>query len=90
MAWLLLFLVVAAAVVARQTAAIQAAARLRALRDERRALEARRGETERRIREASSRQILGRKAEALGLHQPADSEFVLFPMAPTGADGERP
>ncbi|MGH7702048.1 MAG: hypothetical protein ACREMO_03075, partial [Gemmatimonadales bacterium] len=80
MAWLLLFLLVAAVVVARQTAAIQTAARLRGLRDDRRALEARRGETQRRIRDASGRQILGRKAEALGLHQPADSELVLFPM----------
>jgi cell division protein FtsL len=82
--WLLLFLLVAVAVVARQTAAFKVARRLRDLRDQRAALEARRADLERRIREASGRQVLVPKAERdLGLHLPADSEFILF-AAPTG------
>jgi len=83
--WLLLFLMVTGLVVTRQTAAIQTARRLASLREERVALEARRGELRRRIRTASSRQVLGRRAEEqLGLHNPTDSEFVLFPL-PAGS-----
>jgi hypothetical protein len=79
--WLFIFLGGAVAVVARQTAALQTARRLHDLREERRNLEARRAELERRIRLASSRQILVPLAERkFGLHEPADSEFVLFPM----------
>jgi len=79
--WLFIFLGVAVAVVARQTAALQTARRLHDLREERRNLEARKAELERRIRLASSRQILVPLAErTFGLHEPADSEFVLFPM----------
>lgn len=79
--WLLIFLGGAVAVVARQTAALQTARRLHDLREERRSLEARRAELERRIRLASSRQILVPMAKrSFGLHEPADSEFVLFPV----------
>ena len=79
--WLFIFLGGAVAVVARQTAALQTARRLHDLREERRNLEARRADLERRIRLASSRQILVPLAErTFGLHEPADSEFVLFPM----------
>ncbi len=79
--WLFIFLGGAVAVVARQTAALQTARRLQDLREERRSLEARRAELERRIRLASSRQVLVPMAERnFGLHEPADSEFVLFPM----------
>jgi hypothetical protein len=79
--WLFIFLGGAVAVVARQTAALQTVRRLHDLREERRNLEARRAELERRIRLASSRQILVPLAERMfGLHEPADSEFVLFPM----------
>jgi hypothetical protein len=79
--WLFIFLGGAVAVVARQTAALQTARRLHDLREERRNLEARRAELERRIRLASSRRILVPLAErTFGLHEPADSEFVLFPM----------
>ena len=79
--WLLIFLGGAVAVVARQTAALQTATTLRDLRLERRSLEARRAELERRIRLASSRQVLVPMAKrTFGLHEPADSEFVLFPM----------
>lgn len=78
MLWLVLFLCVAAAVVARQTAAFAAARRLRDLRAERTTLEARRADLERRIRTARTRQVLGPRAQALGLHFPGDSEFVTF------------
>ncbi len=79
MLWLLLFLCVLLAVASRQTGGFRTARRLRDLREERMDLEARRGELERRIRAASSRQVLVPLAErVLGLHQPSDSEFVLF------------
>jgi len=79
--WLLIFLGAAVAVVARQTAALQTARELQDLREERRSLEARRAELERRIRLASSRQVLVPMAKrTFGLHEPADSEFVLFPL----------
>jgi hypothetical protein len=79
--WLLIFLGGAVAVVTRQTAALRTARRLHDLREERGSLEARRAELERRIRVASSRQVLVPMAErTFGLHEPADSEFVLFPI----------
>jgi hypothetical protein len=77
--WLLIFLGGAVIVVARQTLGFRTARHLHDLREERSNLEARRAELERRIRVASSRQVLVPIAErALGLHEPADSEFVLF------------
>ncbi|MGH7508684.1 MAG: hypothetical protein ACREMZ_04355 [Gemmatimonadales bacterium] len=86
--WLLIFLGAALAVVARQTAGLRTARRVHHLREERSSLEARRAELERRIRVASSRKVLVPRAErAFGLHEPADSEFVLFPMPP--APGSR-
>ena len=89
MVWLLLFLCVLLAVATRQTSGFRTARRLRELREERMALEAHRGDLERRIREASSRQVLVPIAErALGLHQPSDSEFVLFVLPQRGR--ERP
>lgn len=79
--WLLIFLGGAVAVVTRQTAALSTARRLHDLREERASLEARRADLERRIRVASSRQVLVPMAErTFGLHEPADSEFVLFPI----------
>jgi hypothetical protein len=84
--WLLIFLGGAVAVVSRQTAAFQTARRLHDLREERRTLEARRADLERRIRLASSRQVLVPMAKrTFGLHEPADSEFVLFPAPIIGA-----
>ena len=77
--WLLIFLGGAVAVVTRQTAGLRTARRLHDLREERVSLEARRAELERRIRIASSRQVLVPMAKrTFGLHEPADSEFVLF------------
>jgi cell division protein FtsL len=88
--WLLIFLVGAVAVVSRQTAALQTARRLHDLREERRSLEARRADVERRIRAASSRQVLVPMAKrTFGLHEPADSEFVLFPV-PLASEGNQP
>jgi len=84
MLWLALFLVVAAVVQLRQTAAIRTAARMAKLRQERITLESRQADLERRIREASSRQVLGKKAqEDLHLHVPRDSEQA--PLAIPGA-----
>jgi cell division protein FtsL len=88
--WLLLFLLVAAVVVARQTAAFKVARRVGELREQRTALEARRADLERRIREASGRQVLLPKAERnLGLHLPADNEFILFAVPAGPADRKR-
>ncbi|HEX9054241.1 MAG TPA: hypothetical protein VF830_05000 [Gemmatimonadales bacterium] len=85
--WLLLFLLVAAAVVARQTAGFKTSRRVGELREQRTALEARRADLERRIREASGRQVLVPKAERdLGLHLPADNEFILFAVPGGPAD----
>jgi hypothetical protein len=84
--WLLLFLGVTSAVVARQTRALETARRLRALRSQRATLEARRADVERRIRTARTRQVLGPRVQALGLHFPGDSEFVTFAVpADSGA-----
>jgi hypothetical protein len=88
--WLLIFLGGALIVVARQTVAFRTARHLHDLREERSNLEARRADLERRIRVASSRQVLVPIAQrALGLHEPADSEFVLFAV-PTPAAAEAP
>jgi hypothetical protein len=87
--WLLLFLGVAVAVVARQRGALAAAARLRSLQNERLALEARRAEFETRIREAGSRPVLVPRArERLKLRDPSDSESFLLTL-PAGADTTR-
>lgn len=83
MLWLALFLVVATVVQVRQTASYRLARRVGALRQERATLEARQADLERRIREASSRAVLGRIAEEeLGLHFPRDSEQAPLPLPP--------
>jgi hypothetical protein len=79
--WLTLFLAVAGVVVARDTASYRSARRLAALRQERVRLEAEQAELIRRVRLASSREVLVPKAERnLGLHRPSDTEYVLFPL----------
>ena len=86
--WLLLILCVLLAVAARQSAGFETARQVRELREERMTLEARRGEFERRIRRASSRQVLIPIAErVLGLHQPSDSEFTLLVLPQPAPDG---
>jgi hypothetical protein len=85
MLWLIIFLGVLVAITTRQTAGFRTARRVRDLREQRMALEAQRGELERRIRAGSSRQVLVPIVEhALGLHEPSDSEFVLFAVPPAG------
>lgn len=87
MLWLVLFLLVAAAVQVRQTSAFRTARRLAGLREERATLEARQADLERRIRDASSRPVLGRKAqEDLHLHFPRDSEQAPLPLPPVLGD----
>ncbi len=78
-AGLLAFLVSAAIVQARTTAGFRAARGLEEARTARAAAEARRGELERRIRTARSREVLVPRAERLGLRLPSDSEIVLLP-----------
>jgi hypothetical protein len=88
MLWLVVFVCVLLGIATRQSAGFRAARRLGELREERMALEARRGELERQIRLGSSRQVLVPLAErALGLHQPSDSEFSLLPVAPSPSVG---
>jgi hypothetical protein len=85
MIWLVIFLCVLVAITTRQTAGFRTARRVRELREERLALEARRADLERRIRVASSRQVLVPQAQrVLGLHEPSDSEFVLFALPAVG------
>lgn len=87
MFWLLVFLFVLLAVATRQSAGFRTARHLRALREQRTTLEARRADLERRIRVASSRQVLIPIAEReLGLHLPTDSEFTLLVLPPVGSD----
>jgi hypothetical protein len=83
--WLLVFLVVAGIVVARQAAALAAATRLRALRADRLTLEASKAELERRIHAGSSLEVLAPRAARLGL-RPAGDSAVLFPV-PAGLAG---
>jgi hypothetical protein len=88
MLWLLIFLCALLAITTRQAAGFRTARRLRDLREQRLSLEAQRGDLERRIRMGSSRQVLVPAARALGLHEPADSEFVLFAV-PRSEPGKR-
>jgi cell division protein FtsB len=81
MLWLVVFLGVAVAIQARQSAAIATARRVATLREQRTALEAERSALERQIHVATSRRVLGDRAERdLGLIQPQDSQFTLFPI----------
>ena len=83
--WLVVFLAVAVAVVARQRAALDAAAMLNELRERRQALEAERAEYERRIRLGSSRSVLVPRVEAkLKLRLPSDSEYVTLQVPAAG------
>ena len=89
LAWLGVFLLTAAAVIGRQTSAFHAARRVRELREQRTALEAQRGDLERRVREASGRRVLeARAANDLGLHYPADDEFTLL-VVPVTPEADR-
>ena len=80
--WLVVLLAALWAVIARQTASLNAARALADLRAERAGLEGRRSELERRIRTAGSRAVLLPRAERLGLRLPADTEIILIPVPP--------
>jgi hypothetical protein len=82
--WLVALLAALFAVIARQTASLNAARALTDAREERATLEGRRAELERRIRAAQSRAVLLPRAERLGLRLPADTEIILLP-APAAA-----
>jgi hypothetical protein len=82
--WLVALLASLFAVIARQTASLNAARALTDTREERATLEGRRAELERRIRAAQSRAVLLPRAEKLGLRLPADTEIILLP-APAAA-----
>jgi cell division protein FtsL len=85
--WLLLFLAVAIAIVARQRAALDTAAELNRLRERRLTLEAKQAEFEGRIREASSRKVLVPKAESrLGLRLPSDGRNTNLTLPAVAAD----
>lgn len=76
--WLLFALSMFAWVVWRDTSGFVDAGRLDNLRNQRSALQSRRAELIRRIREAGSRAVLGPQAESLGLRLPADSEIIIL------------
>lgn len=80
--WLVALLAALWAVIARQTAALNAARALTEQREERAALEGRRSELDRRVRNAQSRAVLLPRAERLGLRLPADTEIILLPAPP--------
>lgn len=83
--WLFVFLAAAVVMQARQASAIGTAGRVGQLVEERTALEAELAALERQIRLATSRRVLGERAEReLGLHFPADSEFIFFYRLPAG------
>ncbi|MFN2570890.1 MAG: hypothetical protein ABR537_04645 [Gemmatimonadales bacterium] len=78
--WLVALLTALWAVIARQTAALNAARALSGLREERAELEGRRSELERRVRTAQSRAVLLPRAQKQGLRLPADTEIILIPV----------
>ncbi|MEX2156060.1 MAG: hypothetical protein WD773_04390 [Gemmatimonadales bacterium] len=80
--WLVALLAALWAVIARQTASLNAARALTDLREERAALESRNADLERRVRTAQSRSVLLPRAQRLGLRLPADSEIILLPVTP--------
>lgn len=84
--WLVALLAALWLVIARQTAALNAARELNDLREERASLEGRRADLERRVRTAQSRSVLLPKAQKQGLRLPADTEIILIPTPPS----ERP
>jgi hypothetical protein len=80
--WLVALLAALWAVIARQTASLNAARALTDAREARATLEGRRAELDRRVRAAQSRAVLLPRASALGLRLPADTEIILIPAPP--------
>jgi hypothetical protein len=77
--WLVALLAALWAVIARQTASLNAARALSTLREQRAELEGRRADLDRRARLAQSRAVLLPKAQKQGLRLPADTEIILIP-----------
>ena len=77
--WLVALLGVLWVVIARQTAALNAARALTGTREQRASLEGRRAELERRVRVAQSRAVLLPRAQKQGLRLPADPEIIFLP-----------
>lgn len=85
--WLVLFLVVALGVSARQRSGFAAAAVVDSLQTERRDLEAEAADLEQRIRTARARGVLdARVAASLGLEMPGshNSATLVLPPSPAG------
>lgn len=80
--WLVALLGALWAVIARQTASLNAARALTDAREARATLEGRRAELDRRVRAGQSRAVLLPRARALGLRLPADTEIILIPAPP--------
>jgi hypothetical protein len=78
--WLFVFLAVAAVVTTRQARAYALARELSAATARRDALKAEAAELERRIQHASSRPVLGRRVERLGLRPPSGGEMKVLPL----------
>jgi hypothetical protein len=87
--WLVALLAALWMVIARQTAALNAARALTDLRAERATLEGRRADLDRRVRPAQSRAVLLPRAQHQGLRLPADTEIILIP-APADSSGTPP
>lgn len=79
---LVVFVLVATAVIARQKSALETAARLRRVRDSTGAFEAARAELERRIRVATTAEALLPKVARLGLVIPPDTAGTILVIDP--------
>lgn len=79
--WLVALLAALWVVIARQTAALNAARALADVREERATLEGKRADVERRVRTAQSRSVLVPRAQRQGLRLPADTEIILIPLS---------
>ncbi len=88
--WLVALLAALWVVIARQTAALNAARALTDLREERAALEGRRADLDRRVRSAQSRSVLVPRAQRQGLRLPADTEIILIPAPAESSRSPQP
>ncbi|OLB49036.1 MAG: hypothetical protein AUI08_09265 [Gemmatimonadetes bacterium 13_2_20CM_2_65_7] len=80
--WLVALLAALWAVIARQTASLNAARALADLREQRASLEGHRADLDRRVRTAQSRSVLLPRAQRHGLRLPADTEIIFLPTTP--------
>ena len=81
--WLIAFMAVATVVIGRQTRAHLVAGQLRETRERRRALEAEMAELARSIQRASSRDVIGQKAGAMGMRVATGAEITILPAPAT-------